>query len=325
MRLTLLGAGEIEQALDMHTAMEVNAQAFMALCRGQVQAPERLRLETPGGVGLVMPAALEGAPCLSVKIITIFPANPGLGLPTSQALLLLLDAANGTPLALMEAARLTALRTGAAAGLATRLLAHPQARVLALLGAGGMAWDQARGVLAARPIEEVRLYTPSGASALALAQRLHAAYPGLRARAVASPRQAVEGADIITCATTSHEPVFDPAWVEPGAHINGVGSFTPAMREVPAAGLKGLRVFVDSREAALAEAGELIEAVGQGALRKEDLLELGQALAGQAPGRLQEREITFFKSVGLAVQDAASAQAALERARALGLGRQVEL
>lgn len=325
MRLTLLGAGDIEQALDMETAMEVNAQAFMALSRGQVQAPERLRLETPGGVGLVMPAALEGAASFSVKVITIFPANPGQGLPTSQALLLLLDAGNGQPLALMEAARLTALRTGAAAGVATRLLARPQARVLALLGAGGMAWDQARGVLAARPIEEVRVFTPSGASALALAQRLREAYPGLRALAVDSPRQAVQGADVITCATTSREPVFDPAWVSPGAHINGVGSFTPAMREVPAAGLKGLRVFVDSRQAALAEAGELIEAIGQGVLREDDLVEIGQVLAGQAPARGHEREITFFKSVGLAVQDAASAQAALERARQLGLGRQVEL
>ncbi|MBI4800406.1 MAG: ornithine cyclodeaminase family protein, partial [Desulfarculus sp.] len=146
MHLTLLGAGEIEQALDMETAIEVNAQAFIALSQGRAIAPERLRLETPRGVGLVMPAALEGASCLCVKVITIFPGNPGQGLPTSQALLLLLDAGNGLPLALLEGGRLTALRTGAGAGVATRLLALPQARVLALLGAGGMACDQARAV-----------------------------------------------------------------------------------------------------------------------------------------------------------------------------------
>jgi len=325
MQLRILSASEVEQALPMAEAIEVNAQAYALLSGGEATLPQRVPVETPQGVTLFMPAYLRPTGALAVKVVSVFGQNPQRGLPTIHALVLVVDSETGRPLALIDGTRLTALRTGAGSGAATRLLARDEARVLALFGAGGQAMDQVQAVIAVRPIEEVRIYTPSGRSAHRLAERLEQAHPALRVSVADTPAQAVRGADIITCATTSSTPVFDPADVSPGAHINGIGSFTPEMREVPVVGLPQLRIFVDSREAALAEAGELIQAIDQGHLTPEDLTEIGQVVRGQATGRTAPDEITFFKSVGVAVQDAATAQAVLKRAAELGLGTEVTL
>jgi ornithine cyclodeaminase len=172
---------------------------------------------------------------------------------------------------------------------------------------------------------EIRIYTPSEGSARKLAGVLCDEHPDLNALAVDSPAKAILGAVVITCATTSSVPVFPSKNVRPGVHINGIGSFTRDMVEVDVAGLQCRRVFVDSRSAALAEAGDLIKAVSEGHLRPEELLELGNVISGDVQGRTNEEEITFFKSVGLAVQDAATVQAILNRADYLGIGNTVEL
>ncbi len=246
-------------------------------------------------------------------------------MPTVHALSFFLEGDTGLPRSLLGGARLTALRTGAGAGAATQALAREDSRVLALFGAGAQAPDQVEAVLAVRPIEEVRVYTPSGESARRLAARLQERHPDVTFRAVDSPSQAVRGADIITCATTSATPVFDPRDVAPGTHINGIGSFTPEMREVQVVGLPNLRVFVDSLDAARAEAGDLIQAVREGHLRWEDVTEIGRVLAGDVPGRTSPDDITFFKSVGIAVQDAITAGAILARARAHHIGTRIHL
>lgn len=325
MKLRILSGDDIDKALGMPQAIEICGRAFMELSSGQAVMPARMHLDTPGGTTLVKPAYLQRSRGLAMKLVTVFPQNPPKGLPTIQALVMVLDSETGTPSAIMDGTRLTALRTGAASGAASKLLARPESKVLALFGAGGTAPDQAEAVMAVRPIEELRIYTPSGDSSAALAADLKQKHPGLKAFAAQSPAQAVQGADVICCATTSTGPVFDPADVKPGAHINGVGSFKPEMKEVPLSGLANVRVYVDSLESAITEAGEVMAALEAGALSKEDLIELGAALNGDAPGRASEQEITVFKSVGTAVQDVATAQAVLEKAHELGLGTQAEL
>lgn len=325
MQLLTLSARDIEQAVAMKEAIAANATAFERLSAGQAKVPLRLHLETPGGVTLVKPGYLEPEGALACKVVSVFPENPSRGLPTVQAVVLVLDAASGTPLALMDGTRLTALRTGAASGAATRLLAREDSRVLALFGAGGTAPDQVEAVLAVRPIEEVRIHTPSGDSARRLAGELAERHSQVKFLAASSPAQAVRGADVICCATTSRQPVFDPADLSPGTHINGVGSFTPEMREVQLRGLDNLGVWVDSLESALAEAGDIVQAMEEGVIAKDDLHELGAALAGRAPGRTSPEQTTFFKSVGTAVQDVITAKLALENARRLGLGTTVKL
>jgi ornithine cyclodeaminase len=185
--------------------------------------------------------------------------------------------------------------------------------------------DQVKAVLAVRPIEEVRIYTPSGSSAQVLANQLNREHLNLIAHAVENPSQAVRDADIITCVTTSRTPVFEPAAVSPGAHINGVGSFMPEVREVQVVGLPNLRVFVDSKEAVLEEAGDLIQAIAEGHIQSDDLTEIGNLVLGKSPGRTSPDEITFFKSVGVAVQDTATAAAVLARAMEMELGLKVEV
>lgn len=329
MRLRVLTGQEIERALPMPEAIAVVGRAYVEVSRGRAEAPPRASLPTPGGVSLVMPAHLPELGALGLKLISIYPGNPARGLPTVHALALLLDPATGEPLALLNGARLTALRTGAGSGAATQALAPPGAKILAVLGAGGQAWDQVRAVMAVRPIAEARVFTPSGESARRLAARVAGAWPGVRAWAAASPGEALEGAEVVCCATTSREPVFAPAELTPGAHVNGVGSFTPEMREVPVEGLLarpgGLGVFVDSLDMAWLEAGELIAAREAGALAADAPVEIGRVLAGEAPGRASPGQTTFFKSVGLAAQDAAAGLAAYARAGELGLGGVLEI
>jgi len=324
MRLSILPADDVDRSLSMNEAIETIAQAFALFSSGQAVLPQRGCIAMPLGTSLFMPAYLKTG-ALALKVVSVFPENSNVGLPTVNALIIALDSGTGLPLALLDGRRLTALRTAAASGVATRLLSRKDARVLALFGAGGQAWDQARAVVSVRSLEEIRIYTPSGISARHLAERLMREYPAINAQAAETPAQAVKGADIITCATISHTPVFPSSAVDQGTHINGIGSFTSQMREVQILGLSPLRIFVDSRDAALAEAGDLIQPIEEGYLKEDDLTEIGEVILGAAAGRSSDEEITFFKSVGIAVQDAAACHALLKRAERLGLGSSIEL
>ncbi len=325
MDLEILTAADIDVLLPMAEAIDVNARAYVALSQGEAQVPQRLALNPEGGVVLFMPALVSPSGDLGLKVVSVFSQNPGRNLPTVHALVLVMDPETGAPLALLNGTRLTALRTGAGVGAATRVLAREDSHVLALFGAGGQAADQVEAVLAVRSIEEVRIYTPSGTSAERLAGELAARHPEVTFRRAADPRTALRGADIVSCATTSSTPVFDPADVRPGTHINGVGSFTPAMREVQVVGLPHLRVFVDSLSAARVEAGDLIQAVAEGHLRWEEVVEIGQVLAGRVEGRRSREDVTFFKSVGVAVQDAVTAGEVVRRALQNSAGERVAL
>lgn len=319
MPLRLLDASQIQLACPMPAAIDAVARGFADLSVGRATVPLRGRLVLPDGVlALTMPAGSAGSSYYVVKLVTVVPANPGRGRPLIAALVVLTDAGTGETLALLDGEALTALRTGAAGGLAARLLALPAARTVALFGAGPQARAQLLALAAVRPIEEVRLVSrsPEHGTALLRWAAEQPALSGLRI-AVAAPPAALRGAAIVVTATSSPVPVFDGAALDPGVHVTAVGAFSRETRELDEATMQGARVFVDERGAALAEAGEV-----QG-LRPEDLHEIGAVVSGLVPGRTNAIERTVFKSVGNAIQDLVVASAIYDRARELGLGEEV--
>ncbi len=320
--MRILTGEEVRRALPMPAAIEAVREAYRALSAGEIEAPIRGIMPVPGGVLLSMPAHAIGASISSVKLVTFYGENPARGLPTIHGTVIVFDAETGRPLALLEASALTAIRTGAASGVATDCLARANSRALALLGAGAQAPTQAAAVCAVRPIEEIRIFSLEGADRLA--SNLRAEY-GERMRVIlaGSAAEAVAGADVICTVTTSHKPIFTLADLTPGAHINGIGSFTPQMQEIGADVVSAAQVFVDHRESVWEEAGDLIIARDSGHFTESDIrAEIGEVIAGRARGRESADELTFFKSVGHAAQDALSAAAIVARAEEEGLGQE---
>lgn len=329
MRIRVLNATELRQALPMAEAIEAMKAAFRQLSRGQAEVPLRSRLPVPAveGVSLVMPAFLKDSREMAVKVVSVFPQNPALNLPTIHAAVLALDPETGQPTALIEGGALTALRTGAGSGAATQALARPDARSVAIIGSGVQARTQLEAVCTAREIERVRVFSLDTEEAQDFAHEMAGQSPIPAEVMVApSPEAAVAEADIICTATTSSQPVFPGSALKPGAHINAIGSFTPEMEEVDLETLQRSWIVVDSLEAALEEAGDLLGPLRRGELKEEDIHgEIGQVLAGDIAGRSDPEQITYYKSVGVAVQDAAAAAWALRGAERQQLGQELEL
>lgn len=329
MELRVLNASEVRAALPMAVAIEAMKDAYRQLSLGLADVPLRSRIDIPteDAASLFMPAFLSQTGDLAVKVVSIFPRNPERHLPTLHALVVVLDATTGRPTALLEGSSLTALRTGAGSGAATDVLARPDARVGLVFGSGGQARTQLEAICTVRPLERVWIVSRDRAGAEAFASEMagQGAVPS-DVRVADDIPQAVRQADIVCTATTSSRPVFDGNDLRPGAHVNAIGGFTPQMQEVDAVTVMRARVFVDSRAAALAEAGDLLEPIRQGLIRADWIVgELGEVVAGTTPGRRSDEEITLFKSVGVSVQDAVAAARALERARAAGLGTVLHL
>ncbi len=328
--MLILNASEVRQALPMAETIAAMKTAFAALSGGHAEMPLRARLPVPPheGVSLFMPAFVpaEGEEALAVKIVSVFPRNPAQGLPLIHAAVLVLEAETGRVLALLEGAALTAIRTGAGSGAATDLLARPESKVAAIFGAGAQARTQLEAVCTVRNIQTVWVYAPSHARVEAFIKEMagHGPIPK-DLRAAKSPGEAVKDADIICAATTSNTPVFDATDVKPGTHINGVGSYTPEMEEVPAQLLKDALITVDSRQSALAEAGEIIQGIQRGLFSEGHIhAEIGEVILATRQGRSSPGQITYFKSCGVAVQDAMAGMLALRNARKMGLGKEVE-
>ena len=296
----------------------------------KAQAPVRTSLKVggQGDVALIMPAFLEKSRALGAKLVTVFPANPRKGLPATQALVFLVDVETGGPLAIYEGTYLTRLRTGAATGAATQLLSRPESETLAIFGAGGQALSQALGVMAVREIREIRIFDLIPKQAESLKEELTAitrVAEKIKILRADSAEEAALGADILVTATTSRTPVFPGRVLSPGAHINAIGAFTPEMQEVDEETILRARIFVDSLETCLEEAGDLIIPLNKGLLRREDIQgELGEIVSGIKAGRKTPEEITYFKSVGNAVQDISVAQAVFQKAEERGEGRIIE-
>jgi len=329
MRLRAYSSADIRAAVPMTKAIESMKDVYVQVSSGQAVIPLRLPLvvEKHSGVTLVMPAYLSGSGGLGAKLVSVFPRNRERGLPTTNALVVLIDDSTGIPLAILEGSSLTALRTGAASGAATDVLARRNATTLALIGAGVQARTQLQAVAAVRAIRKVRVYDVDRRTAEAFAAEMsrsgRATY-GIEV--VSSPGAATAEADVVATATTSARPVFRDADIRPGTHINAVGSFKPEVQEVPGETVARAKVVVDSREAALAETGDLIIPRQQGLLGPDLILaELGEVLSGRAPGRVADDEVTLFKSVGLAAQDVAVAQLVAAEADRLGMGTVIEL
>ena len=329
MHLRLLTAEDVRRALPMRAAIEAMKQAFGLLSAGQAAVPLRSRLDIPAEEAtlLLMPAHAPARGGLGVKIVSVFPKNSGRDLPTIHALVLALDPASGRPRALLEGASLTALRTGAASGAATDLLARPDAHVAAIFGSGVQARTQLEAICTVRAVDTVWVYGIDRAQVRAFIDSLAGQGPIPQdLRAARSPQEAVEAAEIICTATTSARPVFEGRAVRPGAHVNAVGSYTPAMQEVDADLVARARVVVDSRAAALKESGDLIVPIRQGLFSEQGIhAELGEIVNGDRPGRSDPSEITLFKSVGIAIQDVLAAAQALKAAELSGLGTTVAL
>ncbi|MGD8813050.1 MAG: hypothetical protein PVI78_01085 [Anaerolineales bacterium] len=327
MELRILTEEQVRQALPMADAIEAMKQAFGQLSTAQTSLPLRSRIEVSEGFTLIMPAFLHQNSDLAVKIVSVFPQNPEQGLPTIHAAVLLIDSDTGAPVALMEGASLTAIRTGAASGAATDLLAPAAAKSVAILGSGVQARTQLEAVCTVREIERAWVYSIDAPGMEAFAEEMAGRGPIPQdLKPAKDAHQAVSQADIICTATTSSTPVFDGNRVPRGVHINAVGSFTPTMQELDEAIIQRALVIVDSRQAALAEAGDLIVPLQSGVISEDWIqAELGEIVQGIHPGRTEADQITIFKSVGIAVQDAAAAAQAYAGAIAAGLGQTISL
>lgn len=325
--LRVLSKSDVQQAVSMGQAIEIVRGAFAQLLTGRAIVPIRTTIEVEKleGVMLYMPAYLKESADLEIKIASVFPRNPEIGLPTTTALVVVNDALTGAPLAVMDGTYLTALRTGAASGAATDLLARDDAKVAAIFGAGGQGRTQLLAVCEVREIERAWVYDVNAEAARQYVREMKDKV-SCNLKVASSPVEAVREADVICTATTSKTPVFADSDLKPGVHINAFGAFTPQMQEIPAETVKRARIVVGSREGCLAEAGDIIIPLKQGLITEEDIhAELGEIVAGMKSGRQSATEVTLFKSVGNAVQDASVAGRVLRRAEELGLGTEVEL
>lgn len=321
-KVRLLSSEDILRVCSMKEAIEAMRLAFILVSENKVIVPSRTRLDIPEarGTSLIMPSYLPEKQKLGVKIINLYEDNPRRGLPFSHALMLVFEASDGRPAGILEASTLTALRTGAACGLATELLSRPESRILAVFGAGFQARFQLEAVASVRKIKEVRVFDQDRKRAELFSRKMSEKL-SLPIRVAGSAVEALEDTDIVCTATTSKVPVFEDQNLKPGVHINAIGSYKPEEREIPSLTVARARVFVDKKEAALEEAGDLLIPMKEGLFQAEKIVaEIGEVASGKKPGRLSATEITFFKTVGVAAQDIVLASLVLEKAQEKNLG-----
>ncbi len=314
MQVLSLSGADVARLLDRDALVDALADAFAALTRAEVSAPPRSQVATDAGILLSMSAHRRGGP-IGVKLVTVFEGNAAYGLPTHLAIVALFDEKTGAPVALVDGASITAARTAGASALSCRLASRPESRTLAILGAGVQARAHLAAIPRVRPIEEIRVASlfPDETAALAALDP--------RTRVAGSFEEAVRGADIVAMCTSSPEPVIEPGWVTPGAHVTSVGYHPPA-GELPPALAAAAHLFVETRLAFEPPP------VGCGELAGLDPslgTELGEVILGTRPGRTSADEVTVYKAMGHAVEDLAAASLVYGRARELGVGTRVEL
>lgn len=320
MTIRILSASDVREALPMPKAIDAMRSAYGQLSADKAVMPPRQHISTDKGVTLIMPAYLPERSDFGIKVVSVYDDNPNLNLPRITATVLVLDPVTGSPKAFMDGASLTAIRTGAGGGVAADLLARKDAKTVGLFGAGVQARTQLQAVMAVRDITHVNIISRTQASAQQLAAEISEWTDSPEVNLVSMPQEVVANADIVICATTSATPLFDGNDLQSGTHITAVGTFVPEKREVDTTTIRRAnRIVVDSREACLEEAGDLIIPNAQ------IDAEIGEIVNGNKEGRQSDDEITFFKSVGVAVQDAVAASAVLAEAETKGLGILVEM
>ena len=327
MPVRILTGHDVVRLLPMEACIAAMEDVLSSLARGQAIQPLRTILRLPEGKGAfgVMPGQVSKPDSFGLKVITVFPGNEGTKYDSHQGAVLLFEPQYGTLVAVMDAAAVTAIRTAAVSGVATRLLAREDADDLAILGSGVQARTHLEAVRAVRPIKRVRVWSRSEANGRAFAEWAGQRF-GLTVEPMETARDAVAGADIVCTVTSSRVPILAGDWLAPGSHVNAVGSSNPAARELDADAVRRARMFVDRRESALAEAGDFLLAREEGAVKDDHILgEIGELLVGTRAGRETNAEITLFKSLGLAVEDVASAHVVWNEAERRNAGTVVEL
>ena len=327
MRILVVNQEEVGRLLPMAECMEVMAEVLRSLGRGEALLPLRTIVHLPGGLGefAVMPSYLARPAAIGLKAITVFPRNEGTAYDSHQGAVLLFDVEHGSLVALMDASSITAIRTAAVSGVATRLLAREDAADLAILGTGVQALTHLEAMLLARRVTRVRAWSRSRDNVARFVDAAARRF-GVTVEAARDARAAVEGASLICTTTSAHQPILEGAWIAPGAHVNAVGSSIRTARELDSAAMKRAALFVDRRESAQAEAGDFLIPKAEGAFGDEHILgDLGDVLLARHPGRTAAGQVTVFKSLGLSVEDVASAHHIHAAAVRGGLGTWIEL
>ena len=322
----LLTRDDVAQVLQMPDCMDVVRKAFGELASGTAVLPLRIPITPPDGLSLYMPAYLKELGALACKVVTVYKNNPAKHkLPVVIGKVLLQDPASGDVICIMDGGYLTAVRTGAASGVATDLLARKgDGQVAGIFGAGVQAKMQLWAVAVARKLSRALVYDVADGAVAGFISEMSAKL-NLEVVKADSPQDVLK-ADIICTATSSATPIFDGSKVRPGTHINGIGSHTPNARELDAEIVKRSKFIADATDACLAEAGDLMIPIKDGIIDESHIYaDLGEIVIGKKPGRSDDTEITLFKSNGLAIQDVATAKLVYDKAMAAGIGVTVEL
>ena len=329
--MLILSEADLRNVLTMRDVIDAVESGFLALARGEAAIPERLYLAVPAhnGIVLEMPAYVGSSEkvepdALGTKIVSVFERNAARGLPIVQAVYLLLDSETGESLSLMEGRFITAIRTAATSAVATKFMANPGAKRLAVFGAGVQAEFHIEAMIAVTDVELVMISSRSVEKARALADRVRSDHR--ISCEVVSPEEAAATASLICTCTTSPSPLFDGRLLAPGTHINAVGAFTPATRELDTETIRRARVIIDAESAAGREAGEILLPLSERAIDEAHVKgTLADVVSGRVAGRESDSEITVFKSCGFAIEDLVTARLAYSRALASGIGVQVQL
>ncbi len=327
MPVRIISQDQVNQLLAMPACVDLMDQTLRTLTRGGAVLPLRTMLRIPDGRGIFgsMPAYLNPPDAIGLKALTVFPGNEGSRYDSHQGVVLLFEAVHGALTAILDASSVTAIRTAAVSGVATRVLANPEAGDLAILGSGAQAVTHFDAMAAVRTLRRVRVYSRTAANAARFVKDM-AGRHGVTVEAAESVEAALRGADLICTVTSARQPIVERRWVADGAHLNVVGASLAAAREIDSDTVAAARFYADRRESLLAESGDFLTPKAEGRFGDEHLIgEIGEVLEGKVAGRLRPADITLFKSLGLAIEDVASAHYVAARAGELGIGTVIEI
>ncbi len=328
MKILVLGWKETRSLLPMNECINVVETAFSSLAKGDVALPLRMIMRQPDNKGLLgaMPGFLGNPRSLGIKAITVFSRNKNTQFHSHQGAVIIFDTETGQPLAVIDATTITAIRTAAASGVATKYLARNNLTSLAILGSGTQASEHLEAMLSVQPgIDRVRIWSRTQENGERFVERESRKWRDKSIELVGSPEKATRNSDIICTTTGSTAPILEGDWVSEGAHVNAVGSSAPGFRELDTELVARSRVFVDRRESALNEADDIRVPIKEGAITEGHILgEIGELVLGKLKGRISDKDVTLFKSLGVAIEDLAAATSVYEKARENHVGTFVE-
>jgi alanine dehydrogenase len=325
--MLVLSEAQVRSLIDIEELIAALEQAHIQYSTGKTVMPVRLVVPLPQIQGRItsMPGYLTEDKALGMKVVTYFQNNPEQNLPAILAMVMLFSASTGKMIAVMDGSYITAIRTACASAVATRALANPETPILGILGAGVQARAHIQALCRVRELSKIKLYSPSGISAANIKKELDQV-AGVPIEVAKSVEETVRNSDLVVTATTAQQPILKFEWLKPGAHVNAVGSHRPDSREIDGPTVVHSKVVVDSRDAIMAECGDIVLAIKEKSITENDIhAEIGEVLAGVKPGRSSASEVTLYKSVGIAIQDVATAQLVYHKALKVKVGTNVEI